>query len=79
MWNESSLEVPLGETHMKVFIPCHSAFTAKKIFGFALFSAAVWCCQLPGKREFQVACAGAQTYADELFKLEKRNYEGDAE
>lgn len=23
---------------MKVFIPCHSVFIAKKIFGFALFS-----------------------------------------
>lgn len=67
----------MWDTHES--IPCDSVFTAKKIFGFALFSAAVWRCQLPGKRECPVACAGPQTYADELFKLEKGNYEGDAE
>lgn len=63
---------------VKVF-PAILVLQLRKLLVLLLFSAAIWGCQLPGKKQCPLACAGPQTHAGQLFKLEKRDYEGDAE
>lgn len=63
---------------VRVF-PAILVLQLRKLLVLLLFSAAIWGCQLPGKKQCPLACAGPQTHDGQLFKLEKRDYEGDAE